>query len=524
MKREEMCARIENHPQPWDFIVIGGGATGIGTAIDAASRGYEVLLLEQSDFAQGTSSRSTKLIHGGVRYLQQGNLSLVLEALEERGLLLENAPHLVRNLEFIVPNYDWWQGPFYGVGLKLYDVLAGKKGFGASRFLSKEETLARIPTIETRDLRGGIVYHDGQFDDSRLVIDMAKTAVEQGATVLNYCPVISLLKGQDHVCGVVAKDSFSGRELELKAKTVINATGVFCDAIRRMDDRKTAAIIQPSQGIHIVLDQSFLPGESAIMVPHTADGRVLFAIPWHDRVVVGTTDTPVKKPTLNPLPKKEELKFVLFHAAKYLSKDPTPKDVLSTFAGLRPLVKAGETANTAALSRDHSLTVSPSGLMTITGGKWTTYRKMGQDIVDKAITMAGLDDRPSRTEHLNLFGWSADSEGNEPFSVYGSSARDLKQMIRMDPELDRFIHPDLPYRMVEVVWSIRNEMARTLEDVMTRRTRALILNARASMAAAPQIAAVMARELGRDEKWRKQQIDGFLALAESYLPESYQTG
>ena len=518
MLRSKMIEKLNETSAVWDIIVIGGGATGLGAALESVSRGYQTLLLEQADFSQGTSSRSTKLIHGGVRYLQQGNISLVLEALRERGLLFHNAPHLVQHQSFIVPNYGWWEGPFYGIGLKLYDVLAGKLGLEPSRILSREETLERIPTVEPEGLRGGVIYFDGQFDDARLAVTLAKTAETLGGCIINYAKVVSLIKENKMICGVKAKDLETGREYEIKGRSVINATGIFIDSIRKMDIPDCEKIIAPSQGVHIVLDKSFLPGKSAIMVPHTEDGRVLFAVPWHDRVIIGTTDTPVEKPLLEPKPLPNEIDFLLSHAARYLTKDPKPEDILSVFAGIRPLVRSDTSHETSSLSRDHHITISASGLLTIAGGKWTTYRKMGQDVVDKAITMAGLDDRPSRTEHLNLFGWSADAEGNEPFSAYGSSAKDIKQMIKMDPELDRFVHPDLPYRLVEVIWSVRHEMARTLEDVMARRTRALILNTRASMAVAPQIAAVMANELGRDEKWLKEQVDGFLALAGNYLP------
>ena len=300
MNRDDMLRRIESERHQWDLIIIGGGATGLGVAIDAASRGYATLLLEQRDFAQGTSSRSTKLVHGGVRYLQQGNVSLVLEALKERGLLRRNAPHLVHNLAFVVPNYDWWEGPFYGVGLRLYDLLAGKHGFGPSKNISLEKTLHYIPTIETEGLRGGVIYYDGQFDDARLAVNMAQTAVDQGAAVLNYMAVTGLTKSGDFTRGVVAIDRESGREYEIKARAVINATGVFADQIRRMDTPEAAPMITPSQGVHIVLDRSFLPGKGAIMVPHTQDGRVLFATPWHDRVIVGTTDTPVQETPLEP--------------------------------------------------------------------------------------------------------------------------------------------------------------------------------------------------------------------------------
>jgi glycerol-3-phosphate dehydrogenase len=519
-----MIEKLEETSAVWDIIIIGGGATGLGAALESVSRGYRTLLLEQADFSQGTSSRSTKLIHGGVRYLQQGNISLVLEALRERGLLFHNAPHLVQHQSFIVPNYGWWEGPFYGIGLKLYDVLAGKLGLEPSRILSREETLKKIPTVEPKGLRGGVIYFDGQFDDARLAVTLAKTAETLGGCIINYVKVVSLIKENSMVSGVRARDLETGREYEIRGRAVINATGIFIDSIRKMDIPDCEKIIAPSQGVHIVLDKSFLPGESAIMVPHTEDGRVLFAVPWHNRVIIGTTDTPVDNPVLEPKPLPDEIDFLLSHAARYLTKDPESKDILSVFAGIRPLIRSDTSHETSSLSRDHHITISSSGLLTIAGGKWTTYRKMGQDVVDKAITMAGLDDRPSRTEHLNLFGWSADSEGNEPFSAYGSSARDIKQMIKMDPELDRFIHPDLPYRFVEVIWSIRHEMARTLEDVMARRTRALILDARASMAIAPRIAALMGDELGRDEKWQKKQIDDFLTLAESYLPEPYQIG
>ncbi len=327
MNRDEMVSQLRNDSHPWDIIVIGGGATGLGVAIDAASRGYQTLFVEQSDFAKGTSSRSTKLVHGGVRYLQQGNVSLVLEALHERSILRENAPHLVHDLPFVVPNYDWWEGPFYGIGLRVYDLLAGKHGFGPSRNLSKEETVERIPTIETEGLRGGVVYYDGQFDDARLAINMAETAAEQGAALINYMKVILLVKEGGTVSGVQLRDEETGDEYTSRAKVVVNATGVFTDSIRHLDDPAAPTIISPSQGAHIVLDKSFMPGDSAIMVPHTDDGRVLFAVPWHERVIIGTTDTPVQEVSLEPRPLDEELEFLLVHAARYLTKDPTPEDV-----------------------------------------------------------------------------------------------------------------------------------------------------------------------------------------------------
>jgi len=518
MQRKEMLDQLNDTSRIWDMIIVGGGATGLGTAVEAISRGFSTLLLEQADFAQGTSSRSTKLIHGGVRYLQQGNISLVLEALRERGLLFHNAPHLVRHQAFIVPNYGWWEGPFYGIGMKLYDVLAGKLGLEESKRLSREDTLKKMPTLEPEGLKGGVIYYDGQFDDARLAITLANTAANLGAYVLNYVKVSSILKEEGLVCGVIAKDQETGREYEIKGKAVINATGIFVDSIRKMDFPDSENIISPSQGVHIVIDKSFLPGNNAIMVPQTDDGRVLFAVPWHDRVIIGTTDTELDESWLEPKPFSHEVEFLLSHAAKYLTKNPRKIDILSVFAGIRPLIRSDTSHETSSLSRDHHITISASGLVTIAGGKWTTYRKMGEDAVGKAVAVAGLDERPSRTEHLNLFGWSADFKGNEPFSVYGSKARDIKQMIKRYPELDKMIHSNLPYRYIEIIWAVRHEMARTVEDVLARRTRALILDAKISMEIAQKVASIMAKELNNNKAWEKEQVSNYLTLAQNYLP------
>jgi glycerol-3-phosphate dehydrogenase len=505
----------------WDFIVVGGGATGLGVAIDAASRGYRTLLLEQSDFAKGTSSRSTKLVHGGVRYLRQGNISLVVEALKERGLLLKNAPHLVRGLSFVVPNYDWWEGPFYGIGLKMYDLLAGKQGFGRSRLLSRETTLQLLPTLEPEGLIGGVVYYDGQFDDARLAVNMAATAAEQGAVVLNYVEVTDLIKSDGEVRGVRARDVESGAERELEARVVVNATGAWTDRLRRMDDPSVPTMIQPSQGVHIVLDRDFLPGESAIMVPKTDDGRVLFAIPWLDRVVVGTTDTPVDETPLEPRAHPDELAFLLEHAGRYLTRDPEPADVLSVFAGLRPLVGgAGDENGTASLSRDHTLVISESGLVTIAGGKWTTYRKMAQDVVDQAAMIADLDDRPCITPELRIHGYHAHADRFGELEHYGADAPAIRDVFLERPELAEPIHPDFPIRAGEVVWAGREEMARTVDDFLARRTRMLLLGARAAIEAAPKVAELLAEELGRDEAWRREQVESFRELAAGYLPEA----
>ncbi len=517
MNRNEMISRIKHADGPWDFIIIGGGATGLACALEAASRGYQTLLLEQDDFCKGTSSRSTKLVHGGVRYLQQGNISLVLEALKERGLLRKNAPHLVHDLPFVVPNYDWWEGPFYGIGLKLYDMLSGKHGFGHSKFLSKEKTLKHLPTIESKGLRGGVIYHDGQFDDSRLAINMAQTAVDQSATVINYMKVFGLIKEKDYVAGVLAKDMESGEEFEIRSQGVINATGVFTDAILKMDDPHAEKMITPSQGVHLVLDKSFLPGKSAIMVPHTTDGRVLFATPWHDKVIVGTTDTQVQDILLEPRPLPEEIEFLLSHAAKYLTKDPNPSDVLSVFAGLRPLVSHGEGGSTSAISRDHTIYISRSGLVTITGGKWTTCRKMAEDTIHHAATVANLEDKPSVTMNLPIHGYHNKPEKFGDLAIYGSDAQFIKDMLLTHPEYGEKLHPRFTTIAGEVIWAVRNEMARTVEDFLSRRTRALLLDAKASMEMAPQVARLMAQELKKDEVWIQQQIDDYRNLARDYL-------
>lgn len=517
MDRSAMLKAIETTDGYWDVLVIGGGATGLGVAVDAATRGYRTLLLEQHDFAKGTSSRSTKLVHGGVRYLQQGNIALVLEALHERGLLIQNAPHLVHNQAFIVPSYDWWDGPFYGIGMKVYDMLAGRLGLGPSRILSKEETLERIPTLEPEGLRGGVIYHDGQFDDARLAVNLARTAVDQGAAVVNYMAVTGLRKSNGIVSGVSARDMESGADHAINARVVVNATGVFTDSVLRMDDPATREIIAVSQGVHLVLDKSFLPGDSAIMVPQTDDGRVLFAVPWHNKVVVGTTDTAMPSPSLEPRALEEEIAFILKHAAQYMSRDPERTDVLSVFAGLRPLVRPAENKATAEISRDHFLLVSPSGLVTITGGKWTTYRKMAEDTVNQAALVAGLPERDCPTRALRIHGWLKNVDRTDPLHVYGEDMVRLRRLVAERPALGEPLGAHLPYIRAEVVWAVRHEMACQVEDVLSRRTRALLLNARASIAMAPEVARIMAMELGRDAAWEREQVAAYTRLARGYL-------
>lgn len=517
MDREIMLKTITDFDSVWDMIVIGGGATGLGTALEAASRGYSTLLLEQADFAKGTSSRSTKLAHGGVRYLQQGDVSLVIEALHERGLMMKNAPHLVRNQAFVIPTYDWWGGPFYTVGMKVYDILAGKLGLGPSKSLSREETLKLIPTLEPEGLRGGVIYYDGQFDDARLAINLAQTCADVGGTLINYMKVTGLIKSNDMVSGVIATDLETGNEYKINARVVINATGVFVDHIIKMDDPEAQDIVRPSQGVHVVLDKDFLPGDSAIMVPKTEDGRVLFVVPWNNRAIVGTTDTPVEEASLEPRALQEEVDFILEHAAKYLTKDPKREDVLSVFAGLRPLVDAGNGKSTSQISRSHALMVTISGLVTITGGKWTTYRKMGEDTVDKAALIAGLEEKDSRTKDLRIHGWLKNVDKKDPLYYYGSDAIAIRKQISKYPELGEKLHPALPFLKAQVHWATEQEMARTVEDFLSRRTRALLLNARASIEMAPEVAKLMAEYLGYDQSWIDQQVETYHELGERYL-------
>lgn len=517
MNRTASLQKIVSRTEPWDIAVVGGGATGVGIAVDAASRGYRVVLLEQSDFGKGTSSRSTKLVHGGVRYLQQGNVSLVMEALKERGLLLQNAPHLVHDLQFIVPNYAWWEAPFYGIGLKVYDLLAGKYGFGPSQVMSREEVQERIPTLEPDGLRGGVKYHDGQFDDARLLINLAQTAAEQGAALLNYARVTGLVKDPDgFVSGLTFRDEESGENHTLAARSVINATGAFCDELRRADEPGAAPLIAPSQGVHIVLPREFLPGDTAIMVPHTRDGRVMFAIPWHGHAVVGTTDTAIPEVSLEPSPLEHEVDFILETAGGYLSRPPGRQDILSVFTGIRPLVKAGESGSTAALSRDHTILISSSGLLTIAGGKWTTYRRMAEDAVDHALVLAHLTERPCVTRDLQIHGFHRHAAQFGELAVYGSDAVALDELVRQNPALGKPLHAELPINGAQVVWAAREEMARTVEDVLARRTRALFLNAYAALEMAPEVARLLAAELGKDAAWQSAEVAAFRQTAAHY--------
>ncbi len=519
MNRDEALARIAARRTPWDMIVIGGGATGLGIALDAATRGYETLLLERDDFAQATSSRSTKLLHGGVRYLRQGNLKLVMGALRERGRVLANAPHVSGELPFVIPTYQRGESLYYGLGLGLYERLAGRASLGRSRRLDAGETRRALPGLRAEGLRGGVLYHDGQFDDARLAVSLAASAWDHGATPLNHFRVEGLLRNGGAgtpVAGVVARDRETGTEYEIPARVVVNATGVFCDAVRRMADPGAAAWVAPSQGTHIVLDRRFLPGPHALMVPRTDDGRVLFAIPWQGRLLVGTTDVPVDDANAEPRAQPAEIDFLLAHAARYLADAPRRQDVLSVFAGLRPLVGAGGGHATSALARDHLLR-EEAGLVSITGGKWTTYREMAEQAVDVAARVAQLPRRACRTVDLALHGATTE-QVSAPLRPYGSDAAAVQALAQARPEWAAPLHPRLPYVGAEVVWAARHEMARSVEDVLARRTRALLLDARASIEAAPRVAALLADALGRDAAWQARETAAFTAFALGHLP------
>lgn len=486
LNRAEQLDRLSDSSETWDFIVVGGGATGLSVALDAASRGYRTVLLDQADFAEGTSSKSTKLIHGGVRYLRGGEIGLVRESLRERGRLLRNAPGLVEPLPFIVPAYRWYERVFYGLGLTIYDRLAGGLGIGRTGHLDGGAVSERVPNLRRRGLHGGTLYWDGQFDDAALALAMARTAAAEGAVVLNHVRVVGLVKEGGKVAGVEARTRFEGRELRLRGRVVVNATGVFVDEIRRMDEAEADASVRPSQGIHLVLERRFLGGDTAVMIPKTDDGRVLFLIPWKNRVLLGTTDTEEVDVSLHPRPLAAEIDYLIRHVGRYLDEVPSHDDIRSVFAGLRPLASPSraKAGTTASLSRSHCLFTSESGLVTITGGKWTTCRQMGEDAVDHAVAMAGLASRPCRTADLTLLGASS-VEVSEP------------------------LDPELPYGMGEVDRAVREEMALTLDDVLSRRTRAAFLDEAAARRCAPKVAERMAALLGRDARWVREEIADF---------------
>ena len=514
MNRAKNLDQLEKEQQ-WDVAIIGGGASGLGIALDSASRGHKTILLEKNDFAKGTSSRSTKLVHGGVRYLQNGDISLVIEALRERGIMRKNAPHLVRDLSFVIPSYDWWSSPFYGIGLKVYDMMAGKLGLGPSTILNREETLKYLPNVKKDGLRGGVIYHDGQFDDARMAVSLALTADQEGATLLNYVEVTGLEKEKDMLTGIQITDCIDGSKKTIKAKVVVNATGVFSDQIIRMDQPEAKPMIRPSQGVHLVIDKSFLQGDHAIMVPHTTDGRVLFAVPWNGQVVVGTTDTPIDDALEEPIPMEEEIDFILENASAYMTKKPHRKDVKSVFVGLRPLAATNNNKeSTKEVSRHHKIIVSTSGLVSVLGGKWTTYRKMAEDAVNTIQMVGGFQDRKCTTETLPILGNDFNVDFTNPYHFYGTEAPKIKAL---NPEkANQSLSEKLFISENQVLWAVQEEMAMTLEDVLARRTRCLFLDAYETEKIAPEVAKIMSKVLKKDAQWIEKELEKFSLILKKY--------
>ena len=514
MNRKDSIIKL-NKVLQWDVVIIGGGASGLGIALDASKRGYKTLLLEKYDFAKGTSSRSTKLIHGGVRYLQNGDITLVIESLKERGILKRNAPHLVQDLSFVIPTYDWWASPFYGIGMKIYDMMAGKLGLGKSEIISKEETEKLIPNISKKGLRGGVIYHDGQFDDSRMAITLALSADSKKTTLLNYCNVEGLIKKDGEIIGLNFTDLINSKKYQIKSKVVINATGVFAEEIIRMDQPKIEKMIQPSQGVHIVLERRFLKSKHAILIPQTSDGRVLFAVPWKNYVVVGTTDTHVKKASEEPKALNEEIDFILKNAGKYMSVKPKRDDIKSVFAGLRPLAATSNKQSTKEVSRSHKIDISPSGLISVLGGKWTTYRKIAEDALNTAISINKLKKKKCKTERTKLFGFKRNISWSDPMHVYGSLKKKVESLggINDNKSLSKKIY--ISNNIIE--WSINHEMALTVQDILARRTRCVFLDSKESKRISPVVAQKMADVLGEDDKWIDAELKKFNKLIKNYI-------
>lgn len=519
MERNRMIELMKNQTDGYDFIIIGGGATGIGIALETISRGYKTLLVEKSDFTKSTSSKSTKLVHGGVRYLAQGDIALVREACVERGRLLKNAPHLVKNQSFIIPTSGLFDELMYTVGLTFYDLLAGKYSLGRSLHISKRRTLQRIPTLNPKKLSAGVIYHDGQFDDSRLAVNVLQTAAALGAHLMNYMEVEALTKDDaGKINGVRLHDVESNEHYLIKGRAVINATGVFADEVMQMDKPEMKKIIRPSQGVHIVLDKSFLPGNDAIMIPKTDDGRVLFAVPWHNKVVVGTTDTPLNEASLEPVALEDEISFILNTTGRYLTKAPARKDVLSIFAGLRPLAAPkGDSKKTKEISRSHKIYISDSHLFTMIGGKWTTFRRMAEDMVKKVEEVKSWKRTHSKTRTMKIHGYMKKIDLTDPLYFYGTDREMLIKLGKNEPGIGGVISEKLGLYKAQVIWAVRNEMARSVEDVLSRRTRCLLLDSRESVAIAPVVAELMAIELQKDTAWINSQIQSFKEVAANYM-------
>lgn len=520
--RAELLDRLAGGGQH-DIVVIGGGATGLGVAVDAAARGFSTVLLEADDFAKGTSSRATKLVHGGVRYLAQGNVPLVREALRERAVLLANAPHLAQPLPFVVPAYGWrgrlWDGPFYGAGLAVYDLLAGSARLGRTSFLGRRAALAAAPGLREDALVGGVRYWDGQFDDARVAVALARTAIRGGACVVNHCRVVGITRDSvGRIDGVEAEDRETGRRFVVHSRCVVNATGVWVDAVRRLDAPEARDMVAPSQGVHVVVERRFYPATTALLVPKTADGRVLFAVPWEGSVILGTTDTPRVDLPLEPRPFAAEIDFILAEAAKYLAQPPTRADIRSAWAGLRPLVKPGADVATKRISREHAIIVSPHGLVTVTGGKWTTYRAMAEDVLAACFRANLLEPRPAgATRTLRLVGAPSPTAATTPLAappglhLYGTEAAAVASL----PGADRELLPGLSEAMVR--FAARFEYARTVEDVLARRSRWLFLDARRAAEAATPVATILREELGSAFE-AAGSAASFASLAAAYLP------
>lgn len=499
LDRRRALARLGER---YDILVIGGGATGVGTALDAVTRGYATALVEAADFASATSSRSTKLVHGGVRYLQQGNVALVREALAERARLFRNAPHLVDELAFILPVYSALALPYYAAGLASYDLLAGAANLTRSRALGRRGTLARLPGLRAKRLAGSVRYADAQFDDARLALAVVRTAAARGATVANYVRAESLTKTGGRVDGAILRDRETGDEHRIRARVVVNATGIFADDLRRADEPGATPLLTHSRGSHLVFPREILGGEDALIVPRTPDGRVLFAIPWYGHIVVGTTDLPAPGAALDVAPTVAEIDYLVETVNGYLERPVRRTDALAAFAGLRPLVTGNAGASTAQLSREHLVATSPSGLVTVTGGKWTTYRKMAQDAVDVAARTGSLRSARCVTADLPLHGATGAARAHlnrpiDPDAIYGSDAADVRELEAAEPSLRTPLAGRLPYRESHVVYAIRSEMARTVDDVLSRRTRARFLDEAAARSAEPRVAALLARERAR---------------------------
>ena len=513
MNRNDSIVKL-NKVLEWDIVIIGGGASGLGIAVDASKRGYKTLLLEKHDFGKGTSSRSTKLIHGGVRYLQNGDITLVIESLKERGILKRNAPHLVQDLSFVIPTYDWWASPFYGIGMKIYDMMAGKLGLGKSVIISKGETEKLIPNVNKKGLRGGVIYHDGQFDDSRMAITLALSANPKKTALLNYCNVDGLIKKNNEIVGLSFTDSINSKKYQVKSKVVINATGVFAEDIIRMDQPQIKKMIQPSQGVHIVLEKKFLKSKHAILIPQTSDGRVLFAVPWKNYVVVGTTDTQIKNASEEPKPLKEEIDFILKNASKYMTIKPKKDDIKSVFAGLRPLAATSDKKSTKEVSRSHKIDISPSGLISVLGGKWTTYRKISEDAIDTAISINKLKKKKCKTKKTKLFGYKKKVDFSDPMHVYGSLKKKVESLGGIDDNNSLSTKFYITNNIIE--WSIIHEMALTLEDILARRTRCIFLDSNESKLIAPNVAKKMAEVLEKDQEWIDTELKKFNKLIKNY--------